>query len=94
MVHLKRKAISLRTYGYAGGGRYSSYSFMASALDEGEWSESFPCRALAPGKGPSVPIIHEAGWAPEPVWTQSLVEKSLRLGRRSNLDRPVVQSVV
>jgi hypothetical protein len=45
--------------------RYSSYSFMASALDQGEWSESFPCRALAPGKGPSVRIIQEAGWAPE-----------------------------
>jgi hypothetical protein len=26
--------------------------------------------ALYPrGKGPSVPIVQEAGWAPEPVWT-------------------------
>jgi hypothetical protein len=24
----------------------------------------------APGKGPSVPIVQEAGWAPKPVWTQ------------------------
>jgi hypothetical protein len=33
--------------------------------------------ALYPGKGPTVPIVQEAGWAPEPVWTQRLEEKSL-----------------
>jgi hypothetical protein len=27
-------------------------------------------------KGPTVPIVQEAGWAPEPVWTQRLLEKS------------------
>jgi hypothetical protein len=32
--------------------------------------------APAPGKGLPVPIAQEAGWAPEPVWTQRLVEKS------------------
>jgi hypothetical protein len=36
----------------------------------GEWSASRPGRALAPGKGPPVPIVQEAGWAPEPVWTE------------------------
>jgi hypothetical protein len=50
---------------------YTSYSFITSALDEGEWSAS------PPGKGPTVRIGHEAGWAPEPVWTQRLEEKSL-----------------
>jgi hypothetical protein len=30
----------------------------------------------APGKGPPLPIVQEAGWAPEPVWTQRLEEKS------------------
>jgi hypothetical protein len=25
--------------------------------------------------GPPVPIVQEAGWAPEPVWTQRLEEK-------------------
>jgi hypothetical protein len=30
------------------------------ALDGGEWSASRPGRALAPGKGPRVPIGHEA----------------------------------
>jgi hypothetical protein len=52
--------------------RYSSYSYSTSALDRGEWSASRPGRALAPGKGPLVPIIQEAGWAPEPVWTKRL----------------------
>jgi hypothetical protein len=55
---------------------YSSYSFTTSDLDGGEKSAScFRC-SLAPGKGPPVPIVQEAGWAPEPVWTQRLEEKS------------------
>jgi hypothetical protein len=29
-----------------------------------------------PGKGLRVPIVQEAGRAPEPVWTQRLEEKS------------------
>jgi hypothetical protein len=37
--------------------------------------------------------VQEAGWAPEPVWTQRLEEKSFRLCRGSNLDRPVVHPV-
>jgi hypothetical protein len=73
--------------------RCSCYSFSTSALNWGEWSASRPGRALAPGKGPPVPIVLEAGWAPEPVWIQRLEEKSFRLWRGSNLDRPVVQPV-
>jgi len=38
-----------------------------------------PAALLPPGKGPPVPIVQEAGWAPE---------------RGSNPDRPVVQPVV
>jgi hypothetical protein len=47
--------------------------------------------ALYPlGKEPPVPIGQEAGWAPEPVWTQGLEEKSsASVGDRT----PVVQSV-
>jgi hypothetical protein len=71
--------------------RYSSILFSTSALDRGEWSASRPGRALAPGKGPTVPIVHEAGWVPESVWTQRLEEKSFRLCQRSSLERPVVQ---
>jgi hypothetical protein len=36
--------------------RYSSYSFLTSALDGGEWSASRPGRTLPPGKEPPVPI--------------------------------------
>jgi hypothetical protein len=52
---------------------------MTSALDGGEWSASRPGHALPPEKGPPVPIVQEAGWAPEPVWTQRLEEKSFSL---------------
>jgi hypothetical protein len=72
---------------------YSSYSFSTSELDGGEWSASRPGRAVPPGKGPPVLIGQETGWAPEPVWTLMLEEKSFRLCRGSNLDRPVVQPV-
>jgi hypothetical protein len=47
--------------------------------------------ALYLRKRPPVPIVQEAGWAPELVWTQRLEEKSFRLCQGSNLDRPVVQ---
>jgi hypothetical protein len=55
---------------------YSSYSFMTSALDGGEWSVSCPGCALPPGKESPVPTGQEAGWASEKVWTQRLEEKS------------------
>jgi hypothetical protein len=55
--------------------RYSSYSFLTSALEGGEWSASRPGRALAPGKEPPVPTVQEAEWAPEPAWTQRLEGK-------------------
>jgi hypothetical protein len=66
---------------------------MNLALDGGKWSASRSCRALTPGTGLAVPIVQEAGWAPEPVWTQGLEEKSFRLCRGPNLDLPVVQPV-
>jgi hypothetical protein len=67
---------------------YSSYSFTTSALDEGGWSALRPGRALPPGKGPPVPIVQEAGWAPEPVWTQRLEEKSFApAGDRTSIAR-------
>jgi hypothetical protein len=68
--------------------RCSSYSFLTWALDGGEWSAARPGRALAQGKGLPVPIVQEAGWAPEPVWTQ-VRGKILCRCRGSNPDRPV-----
>jgi hypothetical protein len=56
---------------------YSSYSFTTSALDGGERSASRTGRTLPLGKGRPVPIVQEAGWAPELVWTQRLEERSL-----------------
>jgi hypothetical protein len=50
-----------------------------------------PRPRFVPGKGPPVPIVQEAGWALELVWTHSLEEKSFRLCRGSNFDRPDVQ---
>jgi hypothetical protein len=37
--------------------RYSSYSFLTSALEGGEWSASRPICALWPGKETPVPIV-------------------------------------
>jgi hypothetical protein len=66
--------------------RYSSYSYLTSALDGGEWSASRPGRALPPEKGPPVPAGYKTGWAPEPVWTQRPEEKS-------SAPAPIVQPV-
>jgi hypothetical protein len=72
--------------------KYSSYSYLTSVLDGGEWSASRPGRALPPGKEPQVPIVQEAGWTPEPVWTQGLEEKSsATVGDRTPIVQPVVR---
>jgi hypothetical protein len=76
LVTKKVKWFATRHGGAWGERRYSSYTFLTSALDGGESSASRPGRALPPGKGPPVPIVQEARWAPEPVWTQRLEEKS------------------
>jgi hypothetical protein len=79
-LYSKRKSgPSTRHGGAWGERRYSSYSFTTSALDGGEWSESRPGRPLPPEKGPPVPIVQEAGWAPEPVWTQRIRKNPLPL---------------
>jgi hypothetical protein len=51
-----------------------------------------PAALLPPGKGPPVPIVQEAGWAPGPVWTQRLEEKSFApAGDRTPVVQPVVR---
>jgi hypothetical protein len=85
----KSKAVPLHAMETLGGERtYSSYSFSTSALDGGEWPASRPGRALPPGERTPVPIVQEAGWAREPVWTQSLEEKSfVSAGDRTSIAR-------
>jgi len=70
---VKNSCPTTRHGGACGERRYSSYSILASAL---EWSLSRPSRYLPPRKRPPVPIVQEAGWASEPVWTQRPEEKS------------------
>jgi hypothetical protein len=77
---LKSKTTKLKLSHYTpwrrlGERRYSSYSFLASALDGGEWSVSRTGRALARERilGTHWTV---AGWVPEPVWTRRLNEKS------------------
>jgi hypothetical protein len=62
--------------GALGERRCSPYLPLTSALEGGEWSASRPGRALPPYKEPPVPTVQGAGWAPEPVLTQRLEEKS------------------
>jgi hypothetical protein len=53
----KSKAVPLHAMEAHGGERrYSSCSYLTSALDGDEWSASRLGRALPPGKGPPVPI--------------------------------------
>jgi hypothetical protein len=47
-----------------------------------------PAALLPPGKWPPVPIVQEAGWSPEPVWTKRLYEKIICPRRGPNPDRP------
>jgi hypothetical protein len=48
-----------------------------------------PRPRFAPGIGPAVPIVQEAGWALEPVWTQRLEEKFFApAGDRTPIARP------
>jgi hypothetical protein len=73
-------------WGVCGERRHSSYSFLTSALERGQWSASRPGRALHPGKGPPVPT--------GPQW------RSWRRGQRKNplplseIIVPVVRSAV
>jgi hypothetical protein len=89
-LYIKVKLYHSRHAGTKGERRYSSYSFVFSALDRSEWSASRPSRALRPERTP-VAIVQEAGWASELLWTQRLQEKPFSsAGDRTS----VVQSVV
>jgi hypothetical protein len=83
--NVEGKAVPLRSIeAHLGDTRYSSCSFLPSALEGGEWSASRPGRPLPP-----VPTVQEDGWAPEPVWTQRLEDC-----RGSNPGRQVYSQTV
>jgi hypothetical protein len=71
----------------------SSYSFLTSALDWGEWSASRPGCALPRGKDPGTHCT--GGWVgPRAGLDTEDRGKILCPRRESNPDRPVVQPVV
>jgi hypothetical protein len=83
----KSKAAPLRsTEAHLGDRRYSSCSFLTSALEGGEWSASRPGRALPPGER-ALGTHCIGGW----VGPRACLEKSsASVGDRT----PAVQSVV
>jgi hypothetical protein len=90
-IHIHTKVVPLRcTEAHFGEKRYSSYSLLTSALEGGEWSASRPGRDLNPVEEPPVPIVQEAGWDPELVWTQRLEEKS-SVGDRTQATQSAVR---
>jgi hypothetical protein len=44
-------------------------TYFTLVLDDGEWSASRPGRFISVRKNPSVPIVQEAGWSTETIWT-------------------------
>jgi len=48
---------------------WGAYSFLTSALAEGEWSASLPGRFNLGENVPTLSIEYETWGAPQPVWT-------------------------
>jgi hypothetical protein len=94
LCSIKSKAVPLHAIMVLGGERkYSSYSFLTSALDGGEWSASRLGRTLLRGKDPGTHCT--GGWVgPRAGLDKEAIGKILCPCRGSNPDRPVVQSVV
>jgi hypothetical protein len=83
----KAKLSRYTPWRHMGERRYSSYSFLTSALDWGEWSASRPGRALPPGKEP--PGTHWIGGCVGPrAGLDAGARIKIRPCRGSNLDRP------
>jgi hypothetical protein len=91
---VKGKAVAQHTYGGAAerGGIAPTHSRPRHLIWMSGRSHT-PAALYAWGKDPTVPIGQEARQAQELICTQRLEEKSSCLCRRSNPDRPVMQSV-
>jgi hypothetical protein len=92
IINLKAKAVLLHAMEALGGRVSIAPTHSRPRHKMGISGQRHTRPRFAPGKGPPVPIGQEAGWAPEPVWTQRLQEKSFRLCHESNLYRLVVRS--
>jgi hypothetical protein len=87
----KKSSPATRPGGVWGERRYSSYSFLTSALDWGEWSASRPGRALPRGKDPRYPLYRRLG-GPQSRSGHRLDEKSFApAGDRTPIARSVVR---
>jgi hypothetical protein len=76
MAEVKGKAVPLHTVEALGGrGGIAPTHSQHRHLMGVSGQRHAPAALLPPGKGPPVPIVQEAGWASEPVWTQRLEEK-------------------
>jgi hypothetical protein len=92
----KSKEVQVLRYRHAGDegdSRYSAYSFLTSALDESEWSDSRHASLYSRIKTPGTHWI--GGW----VWLGAGLDTESRgkvtcLYRGSNPCRPIVQTVV
>jgi hypothetical protein len=93
ILYKKQSSPATRHGGSCGERRYSSYSFLTSALDGGEWSASRPGRALPHGKDPRYPLYTRLVYLRTGLDTE-VRGKILCPCRGSNPDSPVVQSVV
>jgi hypothetical protein len=60
-VKVKVSCPATRHGGVWGGRRYSSYSFLTSELDGGEWSASRPAALYPRGKDPRYPLDRRLG---------------------------------
>jgi hypothetical protein len=72
---------------------YSSFSFSTSALDEGECQLHAPAALYPRGKRPRYPLYWRLGGPQSRSRHRGYRKNPLYLRQRSNLDRPVVQSV-
>jgi hypothetical protein len=90
----KAKAVPLHAMKALGGEEIQLLLLLdlGTLLDRTEWLESHPSYALASGKGPLAHSVQEAGFAPEPLWTEAR-GKVLCLCQGSHIDRLVIQSI-
>jgi hypothetical protein len=90
---VKSKAVPPHIYGGSGGEEVWLLPIHDLVTRWGWVFSVMPWPLFTRGERTPDTIVKEDGWAPEPVWTLRLEEKSSFPCRESNLDRPVVQSV-